>query len=712
GTSYKRFKGTFTAPEATTSVQNLGQIVIKASWDGFNDSKGGASVTVNKRVAVGDGVLVKVTASQAETFPTTKLNNISDPTFYPLPKGTMDYAVGSEVTYKEGSKSYTYYKLKSGLRVYSKDITATAGNLYENVIKGLRVDANKRYTVVTLNTAQPVPYKVMYTGDSIKFTFEYTKTVPSNLTLNKNPLFSSATWSGSTLTLKLARNGVFLGYRAEQTADGLVLTFNNPTSINGARIFIDPGHGVKDQGASGFNPNYPESVINWEIAQKLSDNLKEAGATVKLLTTRGVSIEPTMEQRIATARAFSPHIYMSVHSNSGGRSSVGSEAYYFYPFAKNLSGYACSEMSSALNTTNRGNKFGLFYVTRESQFVSVLCETGFVSSQSDYNKLIDSKYQERVANGLKNSINSFLKSTGGSGATGTQSTGSTTNTGGGLPKDEAGDSANSSGTISTEITLSETELSLKVGESEKLEYDAGGNKKVDISWKTSDSDVATVSTSGKVKATGKGTANITVTDSKSGSKAVCKVTVGSASSSNETPVKGVSLNLQELNIKADATATLIATISPADASDKTVNWSSSAKSVAKVDGNGTVTGLKEGTATITATTADGDYTAKCNVNVTGSSNSGSGDDNGVWVTGVTLDNKSAGLKVGEKLYLSETVSPSKASNKAVTWESSDENIATVSNSGKVVAVGEGEAAIAVITDDGEYKAKCIITVSK
>ncbi|MEG2039151.1 MAG: N-acetylmuramoyl-L-alanine amidase, partial [Oscillospiraceae bacterium] len=550
GTSYKRFKGTFTAPEATTSVQNLGQIVIKASWDGFNDSKGGASVTVNKRVAVGDGVLVKVTASQAETFPTTKLNNISDPTFYPLPKGTMDYAVGSEVTYKEGSKSYTYYKLKSGLRVYSKDITATAGNLYENVIKGLRVDANKRYTVVTLNTAQPVPYKVMYTGDSIKFTFEYTKTVPSNLTLNKNPLFSSATWSGSTLTLKLARNGVFLGYRAEQTADGLVLTFNNPTSINGARIFIDPGHGVKDQGASGFNPNYPESVINWEIAQKLSDNLKEAGATVKLLTTRGVSIEPTMEQRIATARAFSPHIYMSVHSNSGGRSSVGSEAYYFYPFAKNLSGYACSEMSSALNTTNRGNKFGLFYVTRESQFVSVLCETGFVSSQSDYNKLIDSKYQERVANGLKNSINSFLKSTGGSGATGTQSTGSTTNTGGGLPKDEAGDSANSSGTISTEITLSETELSLKVGESEKLEYDAGGNKKVDISWKTSDSDVATVSTSGKVKATGKGTANITVTDSKSGSKAVCKVTVGSASSSNETPVKGVSLNLQELNIKA------------------------------------------------------------------------------------------------------------------------------------------------------------------
>ncbi|MEG2039152.1 MAG: Ig-like domain-containing protein, partial [Oscillospiraceae bacterium] len=159
-------------------------------------------------------------------------------------------------------------------------------------------------------------------------------------------------------------------------------------------------------------------------------------------------------------------------------------------------------------------------------------------------------------------------------------------------------------------------------------------------------------------------------------------------------------------------ATLIATISPADASDKTVNWSSSAKSVAKVDGNGTVTGLKEGTATIMATTADGDYTAKCNVNVTGSSNSGSGDDNGVWVTGVTLDNKSAGLKVGEKLYLSETVSPSKASNKAVTWESSDENIATVSNSGKVVAVGEGEAAIAVITDDGEYKAKCIITVSK
>lgn len=623
GTSYKRFKGTFTAPEATSSVQNLGQITVSASWEGLNDSKTGASVVVNKRVAVGDGVLVRVTAAQAETFPTNKLDDISSPSCYPLPKGTMDYAVGNEITYKEGSKTYNYYKLKSGLRVYSKDIAAVSkGELYENVIKGITVKADKRYTRVILNTSQNVPYKVNYTGDSIQFAFEYTKTVPENLKLNENPLFSSASWSGSTLTLKLLKSGAFLGYYGEYGSDGLELVFNNPTSLSGARIVVDPGHGVKDKGASGFNPNYPEAVIAWEIAQKLADALQDHGANVKLIRTRDVAIEPSMEERVSTAKAFAPHIYVSVHANSGGSSATGSEAYYFYPFAKNLSGYASSEMASALGSTNRGGKYGLYYVTRASSYVSVLCETGFVSNQSDYGKLIDNKYQKRIANGLVNAIGSFLKGAGSSnaGITGTQSTGNTVNAGDNhYDEEETQDKE-------VGIRLDESKITLYKGE------------KVDLYY----------------------------------------------------------------------------TITPDDA-DQEIKWSSDDENVAKVNDRGRVSSVGEGTAVITATHVDSGETDTCKIIVKAKDDSEDEEeeeDGEVSVTGISLDEEELELTVEETAHLTEKISPKEAANTDVTWESSDEDVATVSKRGKVTAVGEGECAITVTTDDGGYTAKCIVRVTE
>ncbi|GAA0434443.1 hypothetical protein GCM10008934_24860 [Virgibacillus salarius] len=152
------------------------------------------------------------------------------------------------------------------------------------------------------------------------------------------------------------------------------------------------------------------------------------------------------------------------------------------------------------------------------------------------------------------------------------------------------------------------------------------------------------------------------------------------------------------NLAVGGTRSLTATVSP-DTANPSVNWSSSDEAVATVSSTGEVTAVSTGTATITATSTD-DNTVKgtATVNVTQP------------VTGVSVDPATAELEVGATQQLTETVSPSNATNKGVTWSSSDEAIATVDSTGLVTAVAEGNATITVTTDDGGKTATSEITV--
>ena len=145
-----------------------------------------------------------------------------------------------------------------------------------------------------------------------------------------------------------------------------------------------------------------------------------------------------------------------------------------------------------------------------------------------------------------------------------------------------------------------------------------------------------------------------------------------------------------------ATETLTATVNPDEAANKNVTWTSSDESVATVV-NGVVTAVKSGTATITVTTEDGGYTDTCTVTVT------------IPATGVTLDTTTEKMTVGDEVTLEATVAPENATNKNVTWTSSDETVAIVAN-GVVTAVGAGTATITVTTEDGGFTAECTVTV--
>ncbi len=162
----------------------------------------------------------------------------------------------------------------------------------------------------------------------------------------------------------------------------------------------------------------------------------------------------------------------------------------------------------------------------------------------------------------------------------------------------------------TGVTLNKENAELKVGDSLGLTATLeppDANTGTGLTWSSSDPAVATVD-GGAVTAVGGGTATITVT-TEDGYSASCNVTV-------TVPVTGVALDQTSLTREVGELQVLTATVSPSDATNQNVTWSSSDEAVATVDGSGVVTAEGAGTATITVTTEDGGYTATCTVTVT------------------------------------------------------------------------------------------------
>ncbi|MFC6402307.1 Ig domain-containing protein [Mammaliicoccus sciuri] len=167
-------------------------------------------------------------------------------------------------------------------------------------------------------------------------------------------------------------------------------------------------------------------------------------------------------------------------------------------------------------------------------------------------------------------------------------------------------------------------------------------------------------------------------------------------------VTGVTLSKESLTLEPGATGNLVATVEPSTATDKTVTFASSDKEIATVDNKGKVTAVKPGAADITVTTKDGSKTAKCALTVTAKT---------IAVTGVTIAPKTASVDVDTTTKLNSTVAPSTATNKSVSYKSSDEAVATVSSNGTVTGVAEGDATITVTTQDGNKSDTATITVN-
>ena len=239
--------------------------------------------------------------------------------------------------------------------------------------------------------------------------------------------------------------------------------------------------------------------------------------------------------------------------------------------------------------------------------------------------------------------------------------------------------------VAGKVKLNKTKATIEKGKTLKLKATVTPTYLEDksVTWQSSDTKVAKVSSSGKVTAVNPGTATITCTSNATSAKATCKVTVGY-----------VKLDKTEAYVEKGKTMTLKATVFPETLANKSVTWESSDTKIATVTSAGKVKGVKYGTATITCTSVATGAKATCQVTV----------------GKVVIGTSEVTLKKSRETILIPILYPTDLADKSVTWKSSDPSIATVNEDGRVKGIKAGTATITCTSVATGLMGTCTVTV--
>ena len=255
------------------------------------------------------------------------------------------------------------------------------------------------------------------------------------------------------------------------------------------------------------------------------------------------------------------------------------------------------------------------------------------------------------------------------------------------------------GAAVTHVTLSHTTLSLLVGGTATLVatvHPAHAANRA-VTWASSDPLVAVVDAHGVVTGRAAGLAIITVTTADGARTASVAVSVAA----QPVRVTGVTLNAANLNLVVGATWSIGATVSPANASNPAIVWSSSNAAVASVNVHGLVTAVAPGLAIITVRTQDGNFTAQAVVEVATLF---------IPPTDIAVTPATLNLTIGASGTLSALVTPHNVTDRSVVWASLSPLVAQVSATGVVTAISPGVASIVARTQDGTQAAAATVTV--
>jgi len=482
GSDFTKFHASYTLPGAGDTEKNIGAVTVSGTFKGITDVKSSGSIIINAGGRINippppeniedrenfdpvnwpdipkrSGTIVQVSKTQAEVFDPGTVDDYSRADRNYLPKGTVDFMQGGEISFVSGGQQLKYRKMASGARLYVTDSRGTAntttytGELPTyNAIQVAATETTSRFYTLTFNTLFKAPFYLTvgpqsytnpYPGGGgqpnyaissftatyvdIRFAYAAYRYGAVNIAAD-NPLFSSAEWriSGyeNVLRLNLKKTGGFYGYNASYNGAGqLVFSFLRPVkTLSGARILLDPGHGGTDPGALGSLPQYHEKVLNLALATRIKNKLEAQGATVIMTRTGDTAL--SLEQRVQLVYQNKPDLMISVHTNASTSSSAyGYENYYFYPqsagfskaFFNNVApafGNAVYPSDSAKRSGSARGQFNYpYYVLRFSDCPSLLAEFGFVSNATEYQQLIKPEVQEQLATGAVSGIQSYLQ---------------------------------------------------------------------------------------------------------------------------------------------------------------------------------------------------------------------------------------------------------------------------------------------------------------
>lgn len=253
----------------------------------------------------------------------------------------------------------------------------------------------------------------------------------------------------------------------------------------------------------------------------------------------------------------------------------------------------------------------------------------------------------------------------------------------------------------TSITIDPSDVSISIGEYKTLTAKITPTtiNSVDLKWISSNEKVVKINEQGKkyvtIQGVSGGSAVITAINQQNVVVGFCNVTV-------KQPVTSIVLSQTNVTISlAESSFMLKATVLPTTATNQKLSYTSTNSSIVRVDDTGKVTLVSAGTAAIVVSSVDTpSISTICNVVVT------------TPVTGVEIDANALSMVVGESKRLTYTIIPTTASNKEVTWSTSDPRVCSISSTGTITAVNVGTATVTVTTKDGKYTKTCIITVSQ
>ncbi len=450
--NYTKYTGYYTAPEGKKGEDiDLGSVEFYGTYPtktgDINESRTGAHIIVNALAEVLNdysGNILRVNNDNTMVYNYRSTTTNPSPDCTRLPAGTLDYIVKT-VTYS----GVDFYLTNSGKRIRTDAVSVLENQpLGSNPISVADAGKDGTDTVIKLKMPVKTPFSISYGNISyseggngiyyissfdpgyITITFDYVTSISSgNIVFPDSAVFTSGTWSTAEsgelkqakLTLSLRQNGIFGGITSSYDSSGcLVLRFNGcRSSVNGATIVIDPGHGYT--GRSAFDPgavgHIKEQEANLAIAKYVEQMLSDKGANVIRLKTESETYRT--EDRSSIARQYSPDMFVSIHCNSASsESGTGAEAHYFMPFSQPLAKYISEELGSYIKSDihsdgqgNRGEKYNYFWVTLQQDFPSVLVETAFVTNYDEAMALAAPKSQKGFASAIVKGIERYFART-------------------------------------------------------------------------------------------------------------------------------------------------------------------------------------------------------------------------------------------------------------------------------------------------------------
>ncbi len=445
--AYALYTGTLELPDDMLHLISE-QISYAATYNGLSDIVMCCEedeITPYDNHSMGNSDFCVVTKNYAETTSTASADDTSDPTCTPQLAGSY-----SSVSSYSVNDNYVICQTQSGMKLHLEDTRLILGGFImpENNIN-LESISYSGNTALTFSSSYPVFVKLLqepqeyYTGyleriyNVEDFSAEYVDIIfmdtvtcsqSSEFDLTDSSIFSGFEWysnsekSSVTLRLYLKNAGSFNGYSYRYDENGkIIIEFNNnPSSLEGTVIMIDPGHGGYGSPGTNYQMDIYEKDITLSVSQMIADILRENGATVVMTRTQDDAV--FLSERVEMIREQNPDIYVSIHCDgSEDTSTYGTHTFYYKSYSMPLASsihnqlvtayrnyYYTDTASTEYEKLDRGCKFFPYMVTRVEECPSVLVEIGYLTNDVDVQFLISEGGQKVLSTAVAQGIIDYI----------------------------------------------------------------------------------------------------------------------------------------------------------------------------------------------------------------------------------------------------------------------------------------------------------------